>query len=165
MTLESANTLSGSVVRILRGGEGLPKMFCLVTSSLGHLHSQCSIVSGSSLQGGHRGSAEGSRRLAKAFSNGVWPARSRARRTASARLLVAMQPLDQENPRICRCGSITGTHPTRSLLVLLLLRYSAKSSIAQGERMATRLHLPHAHLVDVIIPTPGTAGSIGVLEQ
>ncbi len=32
-----------------------------------------------------------------AISNGVWPARRRARRTASARLLVAMQCLDQEN--------------------------------------------------------------------
>ncbi len=28
----------------------------------------------------------------------MWPARRRARRTASARLLVAMQSLDQENP-------------------------------------------------------------------
>ncbi len=32
------------------------------------------------------------------FSSGVLPARRRARRTASARLLVAMQSLDQENP-------------------------------------------------------------------
>ncbi len=71
-------------------------MFCLVASSLGHFRSQCSIVCGSSLQRGHRGSAEGSRRLA--FSNGVWPARRRARRTTSARLLVAVQSLHQENP-------------------------------------------------------------------
>ncbi len=63
-TLASASTLSGSVVRILRGGEGLPSMFCLVASSPVHLRSQCSIVCGSSLQRGHRGSAEGTRRLA-----------------------------------------------------------------------------------------------------
>ncbi len=30
-------TLCGSVVRALRGGEGLPKLFCLVVSSLGLL--------------------------------------------------------------------------------------------------------------------------------
>ncbi len=64
VTLARASTLSGSVVRTLRGGEGLPNMFCLVASSLGHLRSQCSIVCGSSLQRGHRGSAEVSRRLA-----------------------------------------------------------------------------------------------------
>ncbi len=64
VTLASASTLSGSVVRTLRGGEGLPNMFCLVASSLGHLRSQCSIVCGSSLQMGHFGSADGSRRLA-----------------------------------------------------------------------------------------------------
>ncbi len=64
VALASASTLSGSVVRTLRGGEGLPNMFCLVASGLGHLRSQCSIVCGSSLQRGHRGSAEGSRRLA-----------------------------------------------------------------------------------------------------
>ncbi len=91
-------TPSGSVVRTLRGAEGLTKMFCLVASSLGHLRSQCSIVCGSSMQRGHRGSAEGSRRLALAFSSGVWRARRRAGRTTSARLLVVMQSLDQENP-------------------------------------------------------------------
>ncbi len=64
VTLASEGTLLGSVVRTLRSGEGLPNMFCLVASSLGHLRSQCSIVCGSSLQRGHRGSAEGSRRLA-----------------------------------------------------------------------------------------------------
>ncbi len=48
VALASASTLSGSVVRALRGGEGFPKMFCLVASSLGHLRSQCSIVCGSS---------------------------------------------------------------------------------------------------------------------
>ncbi len=35
VTLASASTLSGSVVRTLMGGEGLPNMFCLVASSLG----------------------------------------------------------------------------------------------------------------------------------
>ncbi len=64
VTLASASTLSGSVVRTLRDREGLPKMLCLVASSLEHLRIQCSIVYGSSLQRGHRGSAEGSRRLA-----------------------------------------------------------------------------------------------------
>ncbi len=64
VTLVSASTLSGSVVRTLRGGEGLPNMFCLVASRLGHLRSQYSIVCGSSLQRGHRGCAEGSWRLA-----------------------------------------------------------------------------------------------------
>ncbi len=59
VTLASASTLSGSVTRTLRGGEGLPKMFCLVASSLGHLSSQWSIACGSSLQRGHRGSVEG----------------------------------------------------------------------------------------------------------
>ncbi len=37
-------------MRTLRVGQGLPNMFCLVAMSLGHLHSQCSIVCGSSLQ-------------------------------------------------------------------------------------------------------------------
>ncbi len=37
VTLAGVITLSGSVVRTLGGGEGLPKMFCLVASSLGHL--------------------------------------------------------------------------------------------------------------------------------
>ncbi len=40
VTLASASTLSGSVVGTLRGGEGLPNMFCLVASSLGHIRSQ-----------------------------------------------------------------------------------------------------------------------------
>ncbi len=64
VTLASASTLSGSVVRTLSGGDGLSKIFCLVASSLGILRSQCSIVCVSSLQRGHRGSAERSRRLA-----------------------------------------------------------------------------------------------------
>ncbi len=64
VTPARASTLSGSVVRTLRGGEGLPNVFCVVASSLGHLRSQYSIVCGSSLQREHRGSAEGSRRLA-----------------------------------------------------------------------------------------------------
>ncbi len=50
------------------GGKGLEgwrrNMYCLFVSSLGHLRSQCSIACGSSLRRGHRGSAEGSRRLA-----------------------------------------------------------------------------------------------------
>ncbi len=47
VTLASASTFSGSVLRTLRCGEGLPNMFCLVASSLGHLRSY-SIVCGSS---------------------------------------------------------------------------------------------------------------------
>ncbi len=57
VAIASASTLSGSGVRTLRDGEGFPKMFCLVATSLGHLCSQCSIVCGSSLQRGHNGSA------------------------------------------------------------------------------------------------------------
>ncbi len=49
--LASASTLSGSVVRTLRSGEGLPKMFCLVALSMGHLRSQCSIVFAKGTQG------------------------------------------------------------------------------------------------------------------
>ncbi len=64
VTIASASTLPGSVVRTFRGGEGLPKMYCLAASSPGRFRSQCSIVCGSSLQRGHKGSAEGSRRLA-----------------------------------------------------------------------------------------------------
>ncbi len=41
------------------GGEGLPKVSCLVASSLGHLRSQCSIVCGSSLQRGTVGLRKG----------------------------------------------------------------------------------------------------------
>ncbi len=55
MSPASASTLSWSVVRTLRGEEGLPKMFCLVASSLGHHRSQCSTACGSSLQSGHKG--------------------------------------------------------------------------------------------------------------
>ncbi len=55
VTLASASTLSGSVIRTFRGGEGCPNMFCLVASSLGLLRSQFSIVCGSSMQRGHRG--------------------------------------------------------------------------------------------------------------
>ncbi len=63
VALASASTLSGSVVRTLRGGEGLPKIFCLVASSLGHLCSQCSIVCGSSLQRGHSAATQSPRPL------------------------------------------------------------------------------------------------------
>ncbi len=69
VALARASTLSGSVLRTLRGGEGSPRMFCLFVSSLGHLCSQCPIVCASSLQRGHRGPVEGSRRLAYSFSS------------------------------------------------------------------------------------------------
>ncbi len=59
----SASTLSGSVVRTLRGGEELSNIFCLVATSVGHLRSQCSIICSSSLQRGHNGSMNGSSRL------------------------------------------------------------------------------------------------------
>ncbi len=55
VALANTSNLSGPVVRTLRGGERLPKMFCLVESS---------IVCGSSLQRGYKGPAEGSRRWA-----------------------------------------------------------------------------------------------------
>lgn len=71
VVLASDSTLSGSVLRNLRGGDGLPNMFCLATSSLGPLHSQCSIVSGSSFQAEHIESAEESERLASDVSRGV----------------------------------------------------------------------------------------------
>ncbi len=58
VTLASASTLSGSVIRTLRYAEGLPKVFCIVASSLGHLPSRCSIVCDSSLQRGHGGVEE-----------------------------------------------------------------------------------------------------------
>ncbi len=87
-----ASTLSESVVRNLRSGEVLPKMFCLVASSLRHLRSQCSIVCGCSFQ------RVESTKLALALSSGVWLARRRALRTVSAWLLMVMQSLDQENP-------------------------------------------------------------------
>ncbi len=57
VTLASASTLSGSVIRTLKYAE-LPKVFCIVASSLGHLRSRCSIVCGSSLQRGHGGVEE-----------------------------------------------------------------------------------------------------------
>ncbi len=47
VTLAIASTLSGPVIRTLRGGERLSNMFYLVASSLGHLRSQCLIVFGS----------------------------------------------------------------------------------------------------------------------
>ncbi len=52
LTLANTSTLSGSVVRSLRGGEGLSKMFCPVESNLEHLLSQCSIVYGKEDTGG-----------------------------------------------------------------------------------------------------------------
>ncbi len=39
VALARVNILSGVVVRTLRCGEGLPKMFCLAASSLGQLRS------------------------------------------------------------------------------------------------------------------------------
>ncbi len=56
VTLASASTLSGFVVRTLRGGEGLPKMFCLVASSLGHLRSKGDTGGLRGSRGGWRGS-------------------------------------------------------------------------------------------------------------
>ncbi len=37
VTLASASTLSGILLRTLGGGEGLPNMVCFVASSMGHL--------------------------------------------------------------------------------------------------------------------------------
>ncbi len=47
---------------------------------------------------GAQGVCEGVDEIGVGFHNGVWRARRRSRRTASARLLVAVQSLDQENP-------------------------------------------------------------------
>ncbi len=60
-------------------------------------------------------------------------------------------------------------------MLVLLLRHSAKSSIAQEERLVTSsylvtgLHLPHAIVMwlqvrksNVVILTPGAAGIVGV---
>ncbi len=124
-------------------------MFCLVTSSLGHLRSQCSIVCGSSLQRGHRGSVEGSRRFAQAFSSGVWPARRRARRSSTngfsasvaVRLWVQfdvsgeqeeettagkMSPLSDRRTKMIEKIKET-IHPT--LLITLLNRYHLSSTV------------------------------------
>ncbi len=65
-------------------------MFCLVASSLGHLRSQCSIVCGSSFAKGTRRVCGGVEEIGVGFQQ--WNV------AASARLLVAMQSLDQENP-------------------------------------------------------------------
>ncbi len=96
MALAHASTFSGLVARTPSGGEGLPKVCCRSPSRLGHLSSQCSSVCGSSLHSGHVGSASGSRRWAYALRGGLYPARRRARRTASALLEVAMQSAFQE---------------------------------------------------------------------
>ncbi len=76
MTLASASTLSGSAVRTLSVEEQLPNSSFLVSSSLGHLRSQCSIVCGSSLQGCIQGVLAG--RLARTRDLvicllGIWP--------------------------------------------------------------------------------------------
>ncbi len=63
VTVASASILLGWVVRNFRVEEGLSKMFCVVLSSLGHLHSQGSIVCGSPLHREYRGSAEKPRSL------------------------------------------------------------------------------------------------------
>ncbi len=44
VTIANASTLSGSVVRSSRGGQGLPNMFCLVASSLAHHRCQCLLL-------------------------------------------------------------------------------------------------------------------------
>ncbi len=51
VTLGRARTLSGSVLRTLRGGERLPQIFCLVASSLGHLRSRSSNAFAKGAQG------------------------------------------------------------------------------------------------------------------
>ncbi len=91
LTLVSASTFLGSVVRTPSGGEGLPKVYCRRTSRLKHLCRQCSSACGSSLHSKNVGSAVGSRYLAYALRSGVCPARRRGRRTASTLLEVAMQ--------------------------------------------------------------------------
>ncbi len=72
VTLASSSTFSGSVVRTLRGGEGLPNMFCLVASSLGHLRNQCSIVCGSFFAKRTQGVCGGSGAIPRNCSRSLW---------------------------------------------------------------------------------------------
>ncbi len=81
-----ASILSMLAVRDLRGGEGLPKKICNVESGFGHLRSLSLIACSPSLQRGHSGYVEESRRFAQRC----------ARRTASAWLLIILQPLDEK---------------------------------------------------------------------
>ncbi len=77
-------------------GEGLPKARCRRTSKFGHLSSQCPSVCVASMHNGYVGSAARSSQWVYALRSGVCPDRRRARRTASARLEVAMQSTSQE---------------------------------------------------------------------
>ncbi len=95
MTLASANILSVLVVRTLRDGEELTRLFCRVAVGLGHLRTQCSMICDSSLLRKHSRSAEVSRRLVYAFRRDGPPARRRGRRTTPAQLLLTLQPSDQ----------------------------------------------------------------------
>ncbi len=70
MTIASASTLSMLGVRALKGGEGIPNMFCLVASTLGHLRRQCWFVCGSFLQRVRRLLAIGCGRLSM---QAAWP--------------------------------------------------------------------------------------------
>ncbi len=72
-------------------GEGLPKVRCRRTSRFGHLFSQCPSASVASMHNGYVGSAARSSQWMYALRSGVRPDRRRVRRTASARLKVAMQ--------------------------------------------------------------------------
>ncbi len=96
MVIASASPLSGSVMRTLSGGEGLPKVCCRRTLRFGHLCSQCSRVCGSSLHSERVRSSAESSKWAYALRIGVCPIHGRARRTASALLKVVMQSAFQE---------------------------------------------------------------------
>ncbi len=77
-------------------------MFYLIASSLGHLRSHCRFrLSAATF---YKGDTVGLRW----GREGVWPARNRTRRTASARLLMIMQPaIHLRFPRVCwLCGFI-----------------------------------------------------------
>ncbi len=73
-------------------------MFCLFSSTLGHLRSQCSIVCGSSLQRGHRGSVEGFDEIGVGFQQWGVAGSQAHKESASARLPVAVHSLGQEKP-------------------------------------------------------------------
>ncbi len=59
VTLASASTLSGSVVRTLRGGEGLPNMLLLLHRAWGTSVASVRSSAAPLCKGGHRGSVEG----------------------------------------------------------------------------------------------------------
>ncbi len=77
----------------------------------GHHCSQWSTVCGLSFHSWHVGSAAGPKKRANALRSGVWPDLRRARRTASARFVVAMQSAFQE--KFSYTMATRGLYPTK----------------------------------------------------